>query len=138
MGLKGQQLVQAVTKPQTYKNFDKIKPGDTVVVAIKVKEGEKERIQNFKGVIISIKGRGATRSFTVRKNAAGNIGVERIFPFSSPNLESVTRVNTGKTRRSKLYYLRQLSGKKARLHGELVMDGSSEGESQDTEVSNKE
>jgi large subunit ribosomal protein L19 len=125
MALKGQELIRKVTQPTQALQLDKLQPGDTVVVSIRVKEGEKERLQNFKGVVIALKGRGATRSFTVRKIAAGNIGVERTFPFSSPALESVTRVSTGKVRRSKLYYLRDLSGKKARLKNELLMDTSS-------------
>ena len=120
MALKGQQLIAKTTQPDTLKNFSELEPGDTVNVSIKVKEGEKERIQLFKGVVIRLQGRGHTRSFTVRKIAAGGIGVERTFPFNSPGLDSVERISTGKVRRSKLYYLRELFGKKARIQSELI------------------
>jgi large subunit ribosomal protein L19 len=120
MALKGQQLIAKTTQPSQLKNFSALEPGDTVTVSIKVKEGEKERIQNFKGIIIRLQGRGHTRSFTVRKIAAGGVGVERTFPFNSPGLDSVERISTGQVRRSKLYYLRQLAGKKARIQSDMI------------------
>jgi len=120
MALKGQQLISKTTQPDTLKNFSELEPGDTVNVSIKVKEGEKERIQLFKGVIIRLQGKGHTRSFTVRKIAAGGVGVERTFPFNSPGLDSVERISAGKVRRSKLYFLRELFGKKARIQSELI------------------
>ena len=88
--------------------------GDTVNVKYKIKEGDKERVQSFKGVVIQIKGASANKTFTVRKISEG-IGVERIFPFTSPNLESVQVSKKGKVRRAKLYYLRSAVGKKTRI-----------------------
>ncbi|OAV70618.1 50S ribosomal protein L19 [Bacteroidales bacterium Barb4] len=90
------------------------KSGDTVTVAYRIREGNKERIQQYKGVVISITGHGDKRRFTVRK-MSDNIGVERIFPLDSPFIESITLNKVGKVRRAKLYYLRALTGKKARI-----------------------
>ncbi len=89
-------------------------PGDTIAVSYKIKEGNKERIQVFKGVVIQIKGQGNNKRFTVRK-ISNNVGVERIFPFNSPFIEKVEVLRLGKVRRAKLYYLRALTGKKARI-----------------------
>lgn len=86
--------------------------GDTVVVSQKIKEGEKTRLQNFEGIVISIKGRGADKSFTVRK-MVGNIGVERVWPANSPWITKIKVKKKGKVRRAKLYYLRRRVGKKA-------------------------
>jgi len=97
------------------KNIPEFRPGDTLKVAVKIKEGNKERIQNFEGVVIAIKGRGAGKTFTVRKIGANNIGVERIFPFYSESIASIEVVRKGKVRRAKLYYLRGKTGKKARI-----------------------
>jgi len=88
------------------------KAGDTLSVEVKVREGEKERIQIFKGICIGRKGSGINATFTVRKISNG-VGVERIFPVHSPNLASITRLSIGKVRRAKLYYLRALKGKRA-------------------------
>lgn len=93
-------------------------PGDTVNVFVKIIEGEKERVQVYKGVVTKIQGH-AHKSFTVRKISAG-VGVERTFPFNSPAIESVELVAHGKVRRAKLYYLRDLDGKAARIESELV------------------
>ncbi len=90
------------------------KSGDTVSVSYKIKEGNKERIQIYKGVVIQIKGEGAGKRFTVRK-ISGGIGVERIFPMNSPFIEKVVVDRIGKVRRARLYYLRGLTGKKARI-----------------------
>lgn len=90
------------------------KSGDTVSVSYKIKEGNKERIQVYKGVVIQIKGEGAGKRFTVRK-ISGGIGVERIFPMNSPFIEKITVDRIGKVRRARLYYLRGLTGKKARI-----------------------
>lgn len=90
------------------------KSGDTISVAYKIVEGNKERIQIFKGVVMQIKGEGVNKRFTVRK-MSGNIGVERIFPMNSPFIDSVELLRQGKVRRARIYYLRDLTGKKARI-----------------------
>ncbi len=90
------------------------KSGDTISVSYKIKEGNKERVQVYKGVVIQIKGEGAGKRFTVRK-ISGGIGVERIFPMNSPFIEKVVVDRIGKVRRARLYYLRGLTGKKARI-----------------------
>jgi large subunit ribosomal protein L19 len=89
-------------------------PGDTVRVMVRVKEGEKERTQAFEGVVIAKRGGGIEETFTVRKISAG-VGVERVFPLHSPMMASVEVVRRGRVRRAKLYYLRALSGKAARI-----------------------
>lgn len=96
------------------KEFDEFVPGDTITVAYRIKEGNKERIQQYRGVVIRISGHGDKKRFTVRKISDG-IGVERIFPIESPFIESITVNKLGKVRRAKLYYLRALTGKKARI-----------------------
>lgn len=98
----------------TGKRFDDFLPGDTITVAYRIKEGNKERIQQYRGVVIRISGEGNKKRFTVRK-MSDNIGVERIFPVESPFIDSVTVNKHGKVRRAKLYYLRALTGKKARI-----------------------
>ncbi len=98
--------------------------GDTVNVHVKVKEGEKERVQIYKGVVIKIQGSGIGKSFTVRKISAG-VGVERLFPFHSPAIEKVELISHGKVRRSRLYYLRNLKGKAAKIDFELAVPTSS-------------
>ncbi len=90
------------------------RPGDNVSVSYKIIEGDKERTQIFRGDVIKIQGEGATKTFTVRRIASG-VGVERTFPFNSPNISEVTVNKRGKVRRAKLYYLRGLTGKKARI-----------------------
>ena len=101
------------------KEFDSFGPGDTVTVAYRIKEGNKERIQQYRGVVIKINGQGDKKRFTVRKISDG-IGVERIFPMESPFIESITVNKYGKVRRAKLYYLRNLTGKKARIKERYV------------------
>jgi large subunit ribosomal protein L19 len=91
-----------------------VRPGETVRVHVKVVEGEKERTQVFEGVVIGMAGTGSRANFTVRKISYG-VGVERIFPIHSPRIEKVEVMSHGKIRRAKLYYLRELSGKAARL-----------------------
>ena len=95
------------------------KSGDTVTVAYRIKEGNKERIQQYRGVVIKINGHGEKKRFTVRK-MSGTVGVERIFPLESPFIESITVNKVGKVRRAKLYYLRALTGKKARIKEKRV------------------
>ena len=87
--------------------------GDLVRVNTKVKEGGKERIQTFEGTVIKVRGRGASKMFTVRKIASGGIGVERIWPLNSPSIESIKIVKHRPQRRAKLYYLRKLTGREA-------------------------
>ena len=98
----------------TGKQFPEFKAGDTITVAYKIIEGTKERIQLYRGVVIRISGHGDKKRFTVRK-MSGTIGVERIFPIESPNIDSIEVNKRGKVRRAKLYYLRNLTGKKARI-----------------------
>jgi large subunit ribosomal protein L19 len=106
------QLIQLVEATQTRTDFPEIRPGDTVRIQLKVIEGEKERLQAFEGVVISDRGAGASKTITVRKISHG-VGVERIIPVNSPNIESVTVTKTGKARRAKLFYLRKRTGKAA-------------------------
>ncbi len=89
-------------------------PGDTLLVKVRIKEGDKERLQPFEGVVIKKRGSGIRGTFTMRKISYG-VGVERIFPVNSPMLESVKVLTKGKVRRAKLYYLRELKGKAARI-----------------------
>ena len=96
------------------KEFPQFKAGDTITVAYKIVEGSKERIQLYRGVVIRISGQGQKKRFTVRK-MSGTVGVERIFPMDSPNIDSIEVNKRGKVRRAKLYYLRNLTGKKARI-----------------------
>jgi large subunit ribosomal protein L19 len=97
------------------REIPEFRPGDTVKVAVEIKEGDKKRIQNFEGVVIAIKGTGAGKTFTVRKIGANNVGVERIFPVYSESIARIEVVRKGKVRRAKLYYLRGKTGKKARI-----------------------
>ena len=95
-------------------SFPAFKAGDNVVVNYKIIVGDKVRVQAYRGDVIQIKGHGANKTFTVRKISNG-VGVERIFPFSSPSIDSVELLKKGKVRRARLYYLRELIGKKARI-----------------------
>jgi len=96
------------------KEWPAFKAGDTVTVQYKIKEGNKERIQSFQGVVIQRKGTGATETFTVRK-ISGNIGVERIFPINSPFIDNIELNRRGLVRRARIFFLRALRGKKARI-----------------------
>jgi large subunit ribosomal protein L19 len=98
----------------TINEFPKFKAGDNITVSYSIKEGAKERIQKYKGDVIQIKGQGATKTFTVRKISNG-VGVERIFPFNSPNIVEIENHKIGKVRRARLFYLRDLVGKKAKI-----------------------
>jgi large subunit ribosomal protein L19 len=95
-------------------DYDFFKSGDTVSVSYKIIEGTKERIQLFRGDVIQIKGSGTSKTFTVRKISRG-VGVERVFPFNSPAVASVKNLKKGNVRRARLYYLRELTGKSARI-----------------------
>lgn len=107
-------ILNAVTANQLITEVPQFKAGDTVAVHVKVIEGEKERIQLFTGVCIQRRGGGINATFTVRKISNG-IGVERIFPLHSPRIEKIEVQKVGRVRRAKLYYLRQLEGKAARI-----------------------
>ncbi|TFG45242.1 MAG: 50S ribosomal protein L19 [Gemmatimonadales bacterium] len=106
--------MDALTRGTPRTDLPAFDAGDTVKVMVRVREGDKERLQAFEGVVISRRGGGAHESFTVRKVSAG-VGVERIFPLQSPTIASIVLVRRGRVRRAKLYYLRALSGKAARI-----------------------
>ncbi len=108
-------LVEQSFMNENAASFPKFKAGDTVTVTYRIKEGDKERLQKFRGVVIQISGNSAfTRTFTVRKVSSG-IGVERIFPYQSPFIDGVELNKVGKVRRARIFYLRNLFGKKARI-----------------------
>ena len=104
----------------TGKQHPEFRAGDTVTVAYKIVEGNKQRVQLYRGVVIKISGEGEKKRFTVRK-MSGTVGVERIFPMESPNIESIEVNKHGKVRRAKLYYLRNLTGKAARIKERRVV-----------------
>jgi len=95
-------------------DYPKFGAGDTITVSYKIKEGNKERIQNFRGVVIQLRGTGSTKTFTIRK-MSGNVGVERIFPLYSPFIDAIEINKRGSVRRKRIFYLRSLTGKKARI-----------------------
>ena len=101
------------------KDYPAFKAGDTITVHYKIREGNKERIQNFQGVVLQRSGKGNNETFTVRK-ISGNIGVERIFPISSPFIEKIDLNKKGVVRRARIFYLRDLRGKKARIREERI------------------
>ncbi|MDA0986569.1 MAG: 50S ribosomal protein L19 [Bacteroidetes bacterium] len=105
--------ITLVEKSYFMKNLPQFQSGDTLNVHVKVIEGEKERIQQFQGVVIGKRGEGLNETFTIRKISNG-VGVERIFPLHSPRIAKIEKVKEGSVRRSKLYYLRSLVGKKAK------------------------
>ena len=104
----------------TGKQHPSFKAGDTITVAYRIVEGNKERVQLYRGIVIKICGHGEKKRFTVRK-MSGTVGVERIFPMESPNIDSIEVNKYGKVRRAKLYYLRKLTGKKARIQEKRVV-----------------
>ncbi|MEX0891127.1 MAG: 50S ribosomal protein L19 [Gemmatimonadota bacterium] len=107
-------ILQEISKEQLRSDVPDFAPGDTLRVNVRVREGDKERLQAFEGVCIARKNGGISETFTVRKVSSG-IGVERVFPLHSPSVESITVVRRGHVRRAKLYYLRALRGKAARI-----------------------
>ncbi len=107
-------VIQEIEKEQQRSDIPDVRPGDTVRVLVRVKEGDKERLQPFEGVCIARRGGGLRESFTVRKVSSG-VGIERIFPLHSPSIAEIKILRKGKVRRAKLYYLRGLRGKKARI-----------------------
>jgi large subunit ribosomal protein L19 len=109
-------IFSEIEREQLRSDIPEFRPGDTIRVNVRVREGDKERIQAFEGVCIGRRGSGASATFTVRKVSNG-VGVERIFPLHSPAIASIERVREGHVRRAKVYYLRNLSGKAARIPG---------------------
>ncbi len=107
-------LIADITASQIKKDVPEFRSGDSVKVDVRIVEGSRERIQTFEGVVIAKKGEGISETFTVRKISYG-VGVERTFPVNSPKIDKITVVKRGKVRRAKLYYLRGLSGKAARI-----------------------
>ena len=112
-------IIKALEEEQMKKDLPNFAPGDTVVVQVKVKEGERERLQAFEGVVIGIRNRGLHSAFTVRKISNGE-GVERTFQTHSPMFDSIAVKRRGAVRRAKLYYLRERSGKSARIKEKLA------------------
>src|SRR6186713_1335472 len=107
-------IIETLEREASSKTIPDFSPGDTVVVEVKVKEGDRERVQAYEGVVIARRNRGVNSSFTVRKISHGE-GVERVFQSYSPSLSDITIKRRGSVRRAKLYYLRDLSGKAARI-----------------------
>ncbi len=114
--------IDAIEMDQMKKNIPSFRPGDTVRVQVKIVEGDKSRIQAFQGVVISRQNGGIRESFTVRK-ISNNIGVERVFPLHSPSLDAIEVITRGQVRRAKLYYLRKLRGKAARIRERKYVAG---------------
>jgi large subunit ribosomal protein L19 len=111
-------IIQELEAAQMKQNVPEFSPGDTVVVQVKVKEGERERLQAFEGIVIAKRNRGLNSAFTVRKMSSGE-GVERVFQTHSPMIADITVKRRGVVRRAKLYYLRDLTGKAARIKEKL-------------------
>ena len=107
-------LVNEITKEQMRSDLPALAPGQTVRVDVKIKEGDKERIQAYEGTVVKVQGSGIGQTFTVRKISSG-VGVERTFPVHSPTIDKITVIRKGKVRRARLYYLRGRSGKSAKL-----------------------
>lgn len=107
-------IIEKINKEQTRTDFPDFKSGDTIKISIKIKEGEKERVQIYEGVVIARKNSSSNATFTVRKISSG-IGVEKIFRLNSPTIDKIEILKFGKVNRSKIYYLRDLKGKAARI-----------------------
>ncbi|MBD3422653.1 MAG: 50S ribosomal protein L19 [Chitinivibrionales bacterium] len=107
-------IIRKIQKDDIVKERPEFNPGDTIAVSQKIKEGNKERVQAFQGVVIQKNGGGSTKTFTVRKSS-GNVYVEKIFPLNSPLITEIKVMRKGKVRRAKLYYLRQRTGKATRI-----------------------
>lgn len=110
----GMEMLDKISRENLRGDVPKFDAGDTVKVMVRVREGDKERLQAYEGVVISRRGGGINETFTVRKVSAG-VGVERVFPLHSPMYATIEVVRRGRVRRAKLYYLRKLSGKKSRI-----------------------
>jgi large subunit ribosomal protein L19 len=123
-----EQILAAFEQTQTKTNLPEFNVGDTVAVHTIIRDGDKQRVQVFKGLVIEKGGKGATKSFTVRKISYG-VGVEKIFPLNSQNVSNIEIIKRGKTRRSKLYYLRNRVGKaalKVKAGADMIVEGSAE------------
>lgn len=107
-------LINEITSQQMRADLPQLRPGQTVRVDVKIKEGDKSRIQAYEGVVVKVQGSGIGKTFTVRKVSSG-VGVERTFPVHSPVIDKITVIRNGKVRRAKLHYLRQRSGKSAKI-----------------------
>lgn len=120
--IKGQKSladkVALVEKSTMTSKFPAFRAGDTVKVHVRIKEGEKERVQAYEGLVIALSNKGSSRSFTVRKMSHG-VGVERIFLFSSPKVAKIDLIQSGRVRRAKLYYIRELEGRAAKIEREV-------------------
>lgn len=124
------QLINRIMQLKRTNNVEQnFRAGDTVSVHVRIKEGEKERIQQFKGCVIKVQGSGSSRNFTVRKISSG-VGVERTFPFSSPSVSRVEVLAHGKVSRSRLFFLRGLSGRAARIESDLATAVSEDSQTQ--------
>ncbi|EJB5771622.1 50S ribosomal protein L19 [Campylobacter coli] len=113
--MKNKYIEQFEAKQIEGKNVPEFRAGDTLRLAIRIKEGDKTRIQNFEGICIARRGNGVDETFIVRKMGANNVGVERIFPIYSESLEGITVIRKGRVRRARLFYLRDRRGKAARI-----------------------
>lgn len=116
-------LIDKIEQQQLRDNIPHFRSGDTVRVHLRIREGDKERVQVFEGVVLSRSGAGIKETFTVRKVSAGGIGVERIFPVHSPRIEKIELGSIGRVRRAKLYYLRERTGKSARIRSKRERKG---------------
>lgn|SRR3989338_9241500 len=125
-------LVDRIEQAYLKKGVPDFRPGDTIRVFAKIREGEKERLQAFEGIVLRHRGSGSRSTITVRKISYG-VGVERIFPVNSPVIDRIEVVQKGKVRRSRLYYLRKLSGKKARVNVEDRWESTGESVDQSKE-----
>jgi large subunit ribosomal protein L19 len=109
------QMLEAEQKEKFGQNLPEIDPGDTVRVHVRIVEGRRERVQVFEGLVLAINGSGSNRSITVRRMGAHGVGVERVFPLYSPRIDKFEVMRKARVRRAKLYYMRQRTGKRARL-----------------------
>ena len=116
--LKKMSPIDKINQENLREDLPEVAVGDTVSVFAKIYEGDKQRVQIFKGIVIALDGRGATKTFTVRRISHG-VGVERVFPLHSPHIEKIEVEKSSHVRRAKLYYLRDRVGKKARLRGKI-------------------
>ena len=113
--MKNKYIAAFETAQLNEKVAPQFRAGDTLKLGIEIKEGEKTRVQNFEGIVIALKGEGVSNTFTIRKIGANGVGIERIFPIYSDSIEEIKVIRRGRVRRAKLFYLRELAGKKARI-----------------------